>query len=87
MSPFLVMLLTFFTQRVLKWKLGTQSTLHAHSLHASTRELEGHLGTQTLEKHLGTQAIVYSDTQRALGHSWTQALGHWRPSRDFKICR
>ena len=81
-SSSLVMLWTFFTQRTLKEKLGTQRALQGH---LATRALMtlAHLGIRALEtlqdskgtwalghsRHLDTEALRQSGTQTALRHS------------------
>ena len=55
-SLFLVMLQTFFTQRALKRKLGTQRSLQGHSK-VTPRALEGNSGTRMGLEHSGTKAL------------------------------
>ena len=63
-SPFLVMLLIFFSKST-KGKLGA---LRAILGYFGIRALEGHLGTRVLKAlgHLGTQTFGHLDTR---GHS------------------
>ena len=95
-SPLLVMFQISFSQRALKWKLGTQE--HSKSTwtlrvlkalkHLDTRNtlaLEGHLGTRAV-KVLGqsdTGALGHSKGTWARGHVDTQAIGLSRHSRHF----
>ena len=62
-SPFLVILQTFFTQRVLKGKLGSPRALQwhldilKHLRYSGTRRAFGHVGTRAVERHSDTLAL------------------------------
>ena len=77
-SPFLAILQTFFTQTVLKRKLGTQRALQGYS--KGTRRALGHSSTQgSLAGALGYLRIQ---------DSWAlEALGHLKSTRALKALR
>ena len=83
MSP-CVMSQTFFSQKVLKRKLGSQKVFKGHSK-STTRALKEYLGIWALgcSSHLGTWTLMHSKDTWTLSHLDTRALGFSGHSRHI----